>query len=118
MKVTYLDAEAIRSELGRAVDAMARQRPEIRRVLLFGSLASGRAAPGSDADLLVVLSSSDRSFLDRMPLYTPAGCSVAVDVFAYTRAEIDSMQRAGNWLVTRALAEGVEIYASEEGSAA
>ena len=77
-------------------------------MLLFGSLASGHAAPGSDADLLFILKGSDRPFLDRTPLYTPAGCRIAVDVFAYTKAEIESMQAAGNWFIARALREGTQ----------
>ena len=89
---------------------MVHERPEVRRVLLFGSLAVGQAVPGSDADLLVILSGSDRSFLNRIPLYTPDGCPVGVDVFPYTQAEIESLTATGNWFLRRALREGVEIY--------
>ena len=108
VKVTYLDVEAARCEIRQAAHELARRRPEIERVLLFGSLATGRAAPGSDGDLLVILKESDRAFLDRIPLYTPLGCKVGLDVFPYTRAEVESM--AENSLVARAVAEGVEIY--------
>ena len=110
VKVTYLDQQAVQERIRRAVDDLASHRPEIKRVLLFGSLAAGRAVPGSDADLLVVLEYSDRSFLERIPLYTPAGCRIGLDVFPYTEAEIESMRVSGNWLIRRALAEGVEIY--------
>ncbi len=113
MKVTYLNPEKVRQSVEQAVEALGRRRPEIRRVLLFGSLASGRATPGSDADLLIVLWHADRPFLERIPLYTPGGCSVGVDVFPYTQEELDAMQRAGNWLIRRALADGLEIYRSD-----
>ena len=93
------------------MEALARERPEVERVLLFGSLVSGGAVPGSDADLLVVLNDSNRRFLDRIPLYVPAGCPVDVDVFPYTHAELERMQAEGNHFIRRALAEGVEIYA-------
>jgi hypothetical protein len=92
---------------------LARSRPEIRRVLLFGSLATGRAAPGSDADLLVILDRSNRPFRDRIPQYVPNGCHIGVDVFPYTLAELEAMKTQGNWLITRALAEGVEVYDRE-----
>ena len=91
-----------------------RWRAGIERVLLLGSLASGRAGPGSDADLLTILSRSDRSFLSRIPHYIPQGCGIAVDVFPYTYAEIEAMQAAGNLLLKRALAEGIEIFSSPE----
>jgi predicted nucleotidyltransferase len=63
------------------VTAMAHRRPEIERVLLCGSLATGRAVPGSDADLLMILTYSDLPFLSRIPRYIPEGCGIAVDVF-------------------------------------
>lgn len=110
MKVTSLDREAVRKKLKRAVGDLARQRPEIEKVILFGSLTGDRAVPGSDADLLFVLSSSDLPFLARIPFYIPEGCMVGVDVFPYTKAEVDEMLASGNSFVTRALSEGVEIY--------
>jgi len=66
VQVIHLDREEVRKNLKRAVAALACRRPEIERVLLFGSLASSRAVPGSDADLLMILSRSDRSFLRTM----------------------------------------------------
>ena len=114
VKVIYLDREQVRKNLKRAVAALACRRPEIERVLLFGSLASGRAVPGSDADLLMILSHSDRSFLSRIPHYMPQGCGIAVDVFPYTSAEIEAMQAAGNLFLKRPLAEGIEIFSSPE----
>ena len=113
VKVTYLDAKAVRQEIRRAVHALARPRPEVKRVLLFGSLATGQAVPGSDGDLLVILHDCALPFLDRIPLYTPVGCSVGLDVFPYTEREMESMQSAGNWLIKRAFAEGIEIYQAE-----
>ena len=110
MKVTYLDRQGVLRELRRAVEDLARNRPEIQRVLLFGSLASGQAVPGSDADLLVILTHSDKRFLDRIPLYTPEGCTVGIDVFPYTQAEIDAMRTAGNRFIEGALAEGLVIW--------
>ena len=110
--VTYVDAGAVRRDLRQAVDGLARAHPEIERVMLFGSFATGQAVPGSDLDLLIILSRADRPFLERIPLYVPEGCGVGVDVFPYTRAEIDAMLAGGNWFIRRALAEGVEVYPS------
>ncbi len=83
--------------------------PEIDRVILFGSLARGTAGPGSDADLLVVVSHTDLPFPDRFVRYAPAGVGLGVDVFAYTQSELEKMLADGNSFVARALSEGVEL---------
>ncbi len=110
VKVTYLDAVAVRRRVGEAVAELAGRRPEVERVVLFGSLARGDAVPGSDADLLMLLTRSDRPFVDRIPLYIPDGCPVAVDVFPYTRSEWEDMLASGHGFLRRALGEGLTIY--------
>jgi predicted nucleotidyltransferase len=67
---------------------MAARHAEIERVALFGSLARGDAARGSDVDLPVVLSHSALPFLERISRYMPAGGGIGVDVFPYTREEL------------------------------
>jgi predicted nucleotidyltransferase len=114
VKVIYLDREEVRKNLKQAVTALTRRRPEIERVLLFGSLATGRAVPESDADLLMILTDSDLPFHRRIPLYIPEGCGIAVDVFPYTHAEIEKMRTAGNPFLKRAFAEGIKIFSSPE----
>jgi predicted nucleotidyltransferase len=114
VKVIYLDREEMRKTLKQAVMVLTHRRPEIERVLLFGSLATGRAVPGSDADLLMILAHSDRPFLDRISLYIPEGCRIPVDVFPYTHAEIEKMQADGNLFLKRAFAEGIEIFSAPE----
>jgi len=100
-------------EVRQAVAEMVCRRPEIQRVLLFGSLAVGTPVPGSDADLLIILKHSDLRFPDRIPDYIPWGCSVGVDVFPYTEAELESMLGDGNFFIRRALDKGIEIFARE-----
>jgi predicted nucleotidyltransferase len=83
--------------------------PEIEQVLLFGSLARGEGVPGSDADLLLILSSSDETMLERIPRYLPQGLTLGVDVFPYTRAEIAAMLDEGNLFIRQVLAEGLTL---------
>ena len=92
-----------------AVRELARRRPEIERAVLFGSLAKGQAVPGSDADLLLVLRECGLPFLERIARYRPEGCGIGVDVFPYTRAEIDKKIVEGDVFVRRALGEGVDL---------
>ena len=70
----------------------------------------GDAVPGSDADLLVVVSHSTESFLDRAVRYRPVDVGVGVDVVAYTHEELAALLEAGNAFVRQALREGMVLY--------
>lgn len=110
VSVTWFDSDAV----WRAVEAHARalvaRRPEIEEIRVFGSLVNGTAVPGSDVDLLIILSASDRPFLDRIPTFLPGAFPCPVDVFPYTRAEIARMTSEGNALVADALGQGRTIF--------
>ena len=109
VRVFSLDrARAIR-EIRQAMEDQKALCPEIDRVVLFGSLARGDAGPGSDADLLVVVSRTDLPFPERFVRYSPAGVGIGVDVFAYTYSELETMLAEGNPFIARALSEGVEL---------
>jgi len=77
----------------RAMDAWAarllEERPEVEEIVVFGSFAEGRWAPGSDLDVFLVLSQSDQPIRDRVPDYLPGPFPVGVDLFPFTRAEIE-----------------------------
>ena len=98
----------------RAVDthvrALAARHPELEEAILFGSIVRGTAVPGSDVDLLLVLSESDRPFRDRIPLFLPGAFPVGVDVFPYTRAELTRMKAEGNRFVLDALRDGITVF--------
>lgn len=110
VEVYWLDREAVVRAVKRAARALARGHPEVRRIIMFGSMARGDAVPGSDVDLLLLLSHSDTPFLDRSVKYHPTGIPVGVDVFAYTEAEVARMLLEGNGFVKQAVAEGMVVY--------
>lgn len=114
VEVTWLDQAAVLQAVKKAVRRLAARRPEIERVVIFGSMARGDAVPGSDVDLMIVLSWSDLSFLDRSRLYWPEGVPIGVDVFAYTQEEVQRMQSEGNAFICDALAEGQVIFKRAE----
>lgn len=110
VKITYFDRDAVRRALDEHVGTLATRHPEIEQVILFGSLASGTPVPGSDVDLLIVLSGSDHPFLERIPAFLPTGVPVGMDVFPYTREELERMKEAGNVLILDALRRGVSLF--------
>lgn len=85
----WLDRDEAIRRLSEAADHLVAAREDVVAVLLFGSLADGRAVPGSDADLLILLAGSGTRWLDR-PLEFASffvGCGIGVDLFCYTVEE-------------------------------
>lgn len=97
VKVRFLNRDEI---LGRLV-ALARQlltsRNDVLEVSLFGSLVRGNYAPGSDADIYILLEDDPRRFTDRIPEFLDhfSGVGVPVEVFPYTVKEISEMEDIG-----------------------
>ena len=106
VKVFWLNREETIQRLQEAMKALKIRHPEIERAVLFGSLQRGDAVPGSDADVLLVLRTTDLSFSERAAIYRPEDIGVPVDFFVYTQAELNDMLADGNRFVSRALAEG------------
>ena len=101
--VFWLDREEAERRLRHAAGRLVAGRPEVVAVYLFGSPATGRAVPGSDADVLVVLERSDERWVDRGVRYAGylEAVGMAVELFCYTEDEVARVP-----LAQRALAEG------------
>jgi uncharacterized protein len=101
-----LDHPAVMRAL-RAYGSELSSRPEVREVVLIGSLARGDWSARSDADVVVIVDDAAERFQDRSPGYTPSrSVGVSVDVFVYT-----SEERAG-WgdRFDREVEHGVVLY--------
>ena len=86
--------------------------PSIRRIILFGSLVAGTPTPRSDADVLIVLDTSDRAeSRDRVPdllaAMSPLPCPI--DLFVLTKDEFERAQEHAVPLVREALANGLDL---------
>jgi hypothetical protein len=66
-------------------------------------------APKRRGALKMILSSASQPFLERIPRYLPVGLPLGVDVFPYTRDEIDRMLAEDNPFVQRAMEEGIAL---------
>jgi predicted nucleotidyltransferase len=105
-KARFLNREKVIGQLtGLAGKAMAED-GNIKRVILFGSLAEDTFSATSDADLLVILGESDRRLMDRIPdlLFYFLDAPVPVEVFPYTEGEVENIP-----LAKRAVEKGIVL---------
>jgi len=115
VRVRYLDKPAVLGALRDLAEKLGAERPEVLEVRLFGSLARGERNPFADADLLVVLESSDVPYRNRLPLYKPSGSPVPMDLTICTRVELERELAEGNRFLRRVLDESVTLYRRQTG---
>jgi predicted nucleotidyltransferase len=102
------DRDSIAAAVRRHVDRLREEHPEIKRAIWFGSWVKGIPSPGSDVDLCLILSSSEKSLRDRVPDYLPVGFPVGIDLFPYTEDEFRELEaRSPAWYA--AILSGEEI---------
>lgn len=113
VRVFRLNREAAIAALRDGARVLLAERPEVLEVRLFGSLRKGQAGPGSDADVLIILEGSAKSFIDRIPDYARylSVSGLGCDVFPYTQAELARLRRERNAFAETAWSEG-ELLAS------
>jgi predicted nucleotidyltransferase len=103
-------ASALEHALAEIVARLSRM-PEVERVILFGSYATGRRDLFTDLDVLVVLH-SDQDFVHRTAeLYRQVAQDVDMDLLAYTPEEFEAQRSRG--FVRRALETGRVLYEKE-----
>jgi predicted nucleotidyltransferase len=95
------------SELNRLREQLATM--DVKKAILFGSLARGDVTIFSDIDLIIVQDTGER-FLDRLErFYTQLDLGTDVDILVYTPEELIDLA-TWNPLVRRVLQEGEVIY--------
>ena len=105
MAVSIESIQKVASSIGRAAGA--------RRVVLFGSHATGMARPDSDVDLLVIADSDLPRHKRSRGLYTLFHpYPFPMDILVYTPAEVEAQLKIPSSFVANVLAEGREVYAS------
>jgi uncharacterized protein len=104
VKVFWLDTDYIISRLRHKAEQLIRKK-QVHKVVLFGSLAEGRAVPGSDADLLIVVDDDGRPMNERIDEYLEffSGIGIGIDVFPYSTSELE------NPLAKQALSKGIVL---------
>ena len=97
-KVFWINKRLLLQRLGRAAQRIAAERKDVEKIVLFGSQARGTATAYSDADIVMVVTHSEKRFLDRADEFRKyfKGAQVSVDIFVYTRQEADAALKGGN----------------------
>jgi uncharacterized protein len=102
------DRNKIREAVLDYAHRLRKAHPEVERVIWFGSWVNGLPSPRSDVDICLVLTSSNKSPRDRIPAYLPLGFPTGVDLFAYTREELERLRTSSpGWY--RTITSGEEI---------
>ena len=103
-RARFLDKEEVIEKLSRLAHRAKSRDPNIKEILLFGSIINNTYTSRSDADILIVLHEDHARFMDRIPrfLFLFANAPVPVDVFPYTEKEVQTVP-----IAKKALAQGL-----------
>lgn len=96
-------------------ETLIQKDPTVLAVILYGSLARGEAHAWSDADVLILLRHSPKSFKERIGDFLPFGMPLPVEAFSYTEAEAREMIQAQAGPPFAAAQEGRLLAATPEG---
>jgi hypothetical protein len=108
--IKSVDEALVRRSMDEFAARLMSIHPEIDEIVVFGSFARGTYAPGSDLDVFIVLSRSEKSIRDRIADFLPGPFPVGMDLFPYTREEVAARSdspllaevRGSRWRYTRA----------------
>lgn len=101
--------EELKVELERILDILRHQvRPE--KVILFGSLVSGRLRPESDIDLLIVQDSKEPIFERIKKLENILDRRYAADLIVLTPKEVQSLLDSDNRYLKEIYSHGKILY--------
>ena len=106
--IKSIDKDQIRDAVTAYALQLREKHSEIRQVIWFGSWVTGLPSPGSDVDLCLVVSSSDKSPRDRISDYLPLGFPVGIDLVVYRQDEFERLKESSpGWHA--AITSGIEI---------
>jgi len=111
VKVTYLDGPATIQALNKIAAEIRQAHPDVLEISLFGSLARGDHAPGSDADLFILVEEAEQRPMDRIPRFLRffSRGPIGVDVLVYTPVEVETMRRERNLLLAQIEREKIRL---------
>jgi predicted nucleotidyltransferase len=109
-EIRFIDREKVIGDLRSAALRAKSAHPEIRRVLLFGSLVQGNYTADSDADLIVVVERSFPDLLDRSR-YQIHSRSIPTDTLVYSEREFEQARPDPESFLGQALTSAIDLLA-------
>jgi predicted nucleotidyltransferase len=101
--------ELLERSLERMVTVLVKEyRP--KKIILFGSLATGDVHEGSDLDLVIIKETSKRPIDRQVEVCGLVQPEVGVDLFIYTPQEFEYLQSIGFALMKEILTKGKILY--------
>jgi predicted nucleotidyltransferase len=83
------------------------------RILLFGSISTGRPGPDSDIDLMVVMKGHvHRRKIAQEIYHHLIGIQTPVDIIVVTSTDVEQHSERVGSVIGQALKEGIEVYAA------
>lgn len=109
VEVRFIDLDEVMADLHRAVAEAKAARPEIIKVLLFGSLVRGNWTADSDADLIVVVDREFPDFLSSRSPYHIYAKSVPCDSLIYSASEFEKLANDPSSFLAQNLPTSIEL---------
>jgi len=105
--------EALEKELGRIVATLI-EKYQPQKIILFGSLVTGRMHEWSDIDLLVIKQTRTRRFYRRAQALRGIKRSVPMDIIILTPDEVKFLSDEGSLFIKDILDNGSVLYEKEK----
>ena len=106
VRVISPDWKRILDRLQSWADDLVAAENDVLGVLLYGSLARGDHAPGSDCDVIIVVRESREEPAERGRRFTPSRIGLPVDLTIYTGDELSRLLVEELPFLIRAMSEG------------
>ncbi|WP_376792476.1 nucleotidyltransferase domain-containing protein [Thermoflexus sp.] len=107
-----IDREAVLEALPRCAKQLRDRCSEVVAVYLFGSFATGRATPRSDADLVVEIASEDPKLREKVrdqALESSPDAPVPVEIFVQSTRQLEEGKRSGRGVAGAVAREGIHL---------
>ena len=110
------DKQTIDQSVRQWVSTLVSNRSDILRVGYFGSYAKNDWGVGSDLDIIVVVTQSNKPFWHRSLEFDLTNLPIPSEILVYTRDEWEEMRKEGRRFCQTVEQEAVWIYEDKEGA--
>jgi len=110
VSLVAIDRDALLNSLEDIAGRIRSDNPEVCDIRLFGSIARGEETGISDADILIVVESSDSpAVLRSVKFMKYFNIEVPVDILVYTKDEFNRLLEGGNAFLRKISKEGISL---------